>query len=87
MGKKVKVDLVRIYERYSKEYGQVNSPSTSKAQHEDSVLTQFAVESHGHKARCATFTSHLEKERHHWGKESSGKVFEWDLCGWRWKLW
>ena len=62
MGEKVKVDLVRMYEWYSKEYGQLNSSSTSRAQNEDSQPTQSTVESHAHKARSAAFRSHLKKK-------------------------
>ena len=62
MGKKVKDDLVRMYEWYSIKYGHPSSSSTSRADLEHSHPTPTTIESHAHKARCAAFRSHLKKK-------------------------
>ena len=62
MGKKVKDDLVRMYDWYSMEYGQPSASSTTNQTLEVSQHTQLAIESHAHKAKHAAFRSHLKKK-------------------------
>ena len=61
MLKKVKEELVKMYEWYTKEYEQP-SASTNSQSISESQSAPPPIESHAHKARTAAFRSHLKKK-------------------------